>query len=88
MEINIHKVTKIEIKKRQDLSTFSTRDIIIHSKEYDCDTGKYIDRTLDLNCYLSDKSVSKLVYTDQNLSVGIASKLPKLILTYIIGDRL
>ena len=64
MEINIHRVSKIEIKKRSDLSTFSTRDIVIHSKEYDSETRTFVDRTLELNCFLNDKSVAKLVYTD------------------------
>jgi hypothetical protein len=64
MEINIHRVSKIEVKKRSDLANFSTRDIVIHSKEYDFETRKYIDRTLELNCFLNDKSVAKLVYTD------------------------
>ena len=78
MEINIHRVSKIEVKKRSDLSTCSTRDFIIHSTEYDYNLGDYVEREIRFNCFLNDKSVSKLVYTDQNLSVGIASKLPKL----------
>lgn len=78
MEINIHRVSKIEVKKRTDLKTFSTRDIVIHSKEYDYNVGDYVERQISLNCFFNDKSIGKLVYTDQNLSVGIASKLPKL----------
>lgn len=78
MEINIHRVSKIEVKKRTDLKTFSTRDIVIHSKEYDYNVGDYVERQISLNCFFEDKSIGKLVYTDQNLSVGIASKLPKL----------
>ncbi len=78
MEINIHRVSKIEVKKRVDLKSFSARDIVIHSKEYDYNVGDFIDRQISLNCFFEDKSIGKLVYTDQNLSVGIASKLPKL----------
>lgn len=78
MEINIHRVSKIEVKKRTDLKSFSTRDIVIHSKEYDYNIGDYVERQISLNCFFNDKSIGKLVYTDQNLSVGIASKLPKL----------
>ncbi len=78
MEINIHRVSKIEVKKRVDLKSFSARDIVIHSKEYDYNLGDFIDRQISLNCFFEDKSIGKLVYTDQNLSVGIASKLPKL----------
>ena len=78
MEINIHRVSKIEVKKRTDLKSFSTRDIVIHSKEYDYNVGDYVERQISLNCFFDDKSIGKLVYTDQNLSVGIASKLPKL----------
>lgn len=78
MEINIHRVSKIEVKKRTDLKSFSTRDIVIHSKEYDYNVGDYVERQISLNCFFNDKSIGKLVYTDQNLSVGIASKLPKL----------
>jgi len=28
MEINIHRVSKIEVKKRTDLKSFSTRDLV------------------------------------------------------------
>lgn len=75
MDINIHRVTKIEVRKRHDMSSFSTRDIVIHSKTFDYGKNDYVTNKVTLNCYLSDKSVSKLVYTDQNLSVSIASKL-------------
>lgn len=78
MEINIHRVSKIEVGKRTDLKSFSTRDIVIHSKEYDYNVGDYVERQISLNCFFEDKSIGKLVYTDQNLSVGIASKLSKL----------
>ena len=64
MEINIHRVTKIEVKKRHDLSSFSTRDIVIHSKEYDYNVGEYVERQISLNCFLQDKSVARLVYSD------------------------
>ena len=75
MDINIHRVTKIEIRKRHDMSSFSTRDIVIHSKEFDYDKNDYVSRKTSLNCFLSEKSASKLIYTKQNLSVSIASKL-------------
>ena len=64
MDINIHRVTKIEVRKRHDMSSFSTRDIVIHSKTFDYDKNDYVTNKVTLNCYLSDKSVSKLVYTD------------------------
>ena len=64
MEINIHRVSKIEVKKRVDLKSFSARDIVIHSKEYDYNLNDYIDRQISLNCFFEDKSIGKLVYTD------------------------
>ena len=64
MDINIHRVTKIEVRKRQDMSSFSTRDIVVHSKTFDYGKNDYVTNKVNLNCYLSDKSVSKLVYTD------------------------
>ena len=63
MDINIHRVTKIEIRKRHDMSSFSTRDIVIHSKEFDYDKNDYVPRITSLNCFLSEKSASKLIYT-------------------------
>ena len=55
MEINIHRVSKIEVKKRVDLKSFSARDIVIHSKEYDYNAGDYVDRQISLNCFFEDK---------------------------------
>ena len=43
MDINIHNVVKIEVKPRTDLKGFSTRDIVIHSRDYNFDVGDYVE---------------------------------------------
>ena len=61
--INIHNVTKIEVKPRDDFATFSSRDIVVHSLERDTKSGEYIPVKLRLNLFLEDKDVGKLVYS-------------------------
>jgi len=63
MDINIHNVVKIEVKPRTDLTGFSTRDIVIHSKEYNYDVRDYVERSFTVNCFIKDKDVAKLVYS-------------------------
>ena len=61
--INIHNVTKIEVKPRDDFATFSSRDIVVHSLERDTKSGEYIPVKLRLNLFLEDKDVAKLIYS-------------------------
>ncbi len=63
MEINIHNVVKIEVKPRTDLEGFSTRDIVIHSKDYDFDVRDYVVKRFTVNCFVKDKETAKLVYS-------------------------
>ena len=61
--INIHNVTKIEVKPRDDFATFCSRDIVVHSLQKDYKTGEYIPTKLRLNLFLEDKDVAKLIYS-------------------------
>ena len=63
MEINIHNVVKIEVKPRTDLEGFSTRDIVIHSRDYDFDVRDYVVKRFTVNCFVKDKETAKLVYS-------------------------
>ena len=63
MDLNIHNVVKIEVKPRTDLSGFSTRDIVIHSKEYNYDLGDYVTKRFTVNCFVKDKATAKLIYS-------------------------
>ena len=62
MDITVHKVTKIEIKKRKDVSNFSVRDIVFHNLEYDYETQKHFLAKTEVTCFLESKDVGKLVY--------------------------
>ena len=61
--INIHNVTKIEVKPKEEYTTFCSRDIVIHSLQKDYKTGEYIPTKLSLNLFLEGKDVAKLVYS-------------------------
>ena len=63
MDINIHNVVKIEVKPRTDLTGFSTRDIVIHSRDYNFDVGDYVENKFTVNCFVKDKATAKLVYS-------------------------
>ena len=63
MDINIHNVVKIEVKPRTDLTGFSTRDIVIHSRDYNFDVGDYVENKFTVNCFVKDKETAKLVYS-------------------------
>ena len=65
MDINIMKVTKIEVKKRKDVSNFSVRDIVFHNLEYDYETQKYFPTRTEVTCFLEDKDVAKLIYSKE-----------------------
>lgn len=63
MDLTIHNVVKIEVKPRSDLSNFSTRDIIIHSREYNYALRDYVTNKFEVSCFLENKDVAKLVYS-------------------------
>jgi len=63
MDLNIHNVVKIEVKPRTDLSGFSTRNLIIHSREYNYDLKDYIINTFSITTFFDDKDIAKLVYS-------------------------
>jgi len=62
MDLNIMRVTKIEVKKRKDVRDFSIRDIVFHNLEYDWTTREYFTVKTEVTCFLEDKDVAKLIY--------------------------
>ena len=65
MDLNIHNVVKIEVKPRTDLSGFSTRNLVIHSKEYNYDLKDYVINTFSITTFFDDKDIAKLVYSKE-----------------------
>lgn len=63
MDINIHNVVKIEVKPRTDLKGFSTRDLVIHSREYNYKINDYIINKFTIKSFVKDKETAKLVYS-------------------------
>ena len=63
MDLNIHNVVKIEVKPRTDLQGFSTRNLVIHSREYNYDLKDYIINTFSITTFFDDKDIAKLVYS-------------------------
>ena len=61
-DVSFHNVTKIEVLKRKDHRGFSVRDLVIHNEEYNYELGRKIATKTDINLFLDDKSVGKLVY--------------------------
>jgi len=62
MDLNIMRVTKIEVKKRKDVRDFSIRDIVFHNLEYDWTTREYFTVKTEVTCFLENKDVAKLIY--------------------------
>ena len=65
MDINIMKVTKIEIKKVDKGNGYNCRDIVIHNKSYNAEVGDYVTEKLHLDLFLNDLDVAKLVYSKE-----------------------
>ena len=65
MDLNIHNVVKIEVKPRTDLSGFSTRNLVIHSKEYNWELQDYVINKFSITTFFDDKDIAKLVYSKE-----------------------
>jgi hypothetical protein len=65
MDLNIHNVVKIEVKPRTDLSGFSTRNLVIHSKEYNWELQDYITNKFTITTFFDDKDIAKLSYSKE-----------------------
>jgi len=68
MDLNIMRVTKIEVKKRKDITgtnNFSIRDIVFHNLEYDWKTQEHFTARTEVTCFLEDKDVAKLIYNKE-----------------------
>ena len=65
MNINIHDVIKIEVKPRTDLKGFFTRDLVIHSKQYNFKLKDYVINTHTITTFFHDKNIAKLDYSKE-----------------------
>jgi hypothetical protein len=65
MDLNIHNVVKIEVKPRTDLLGFSTRNLVIHSKEYNWELQDYITNRFTITTFFDDKDIAKLSYSKE-----------------------
>tara|TARA_R100000234_G_scaffold109824_1_gene81869 strand:+ start:376 stop:585 length:210 start_codon:yes stop_codon:yes gene_type:complete len=65
-DLRLHNVSKIEIKKRNDIDVdLSVRTIVLHNEEYSSREGKRVATKTEITCYLEDKSAGKLVYSNE-----------------------
>jgi len=63
MKINIHNVTKIEVKKVSKGNSYICRDLVIHHISLDRKTGEEVSLKTSIDLFLDDASASKLVYS-------------------------
>mgnify|MGYP003121333029 FL=1 len=63
-DIRLHRVSKIEILKRNDIGDdLSVRTLVLHNEEYSKREGKRVATQTEITCYLDDKSAGKIVYS-------------------------
>ena len=62
MDINIHKVKKIEMSKTRLVSDFYVRDITFHSLEYSLEKGDYVKIENKITLFLNEKESAKVQY--------------------------
>jgi len=63
MKLNIHGVTKIEVKKVSKGNSYICRDLVIHHISLDRKTGEEVSLKTSIDCFLDNASASKLVYS-------------------------
>jgi len=63
MKLNIHGVTKIEVKKVSKGNSYICRDLVIHHISLDRKTGEEVSLKTSIDLFLDDASASKLVYS-------------------------
>jgi len=62
MDINLHKVKKIEMSKTRLVSDFYVRDIIFHNEEFNTETGDMITVESKITLFLNEKESAKVQY--------------------------
>ncbi len=61
MEINLHRVSEIKVKEKNDNESYCTRNIEITYNEFNVDVGERVNNTLKLTLFLDKDNGSDLV---------------------------
>jgi hypothetical protein len=61
MDINLHKVSEIKVKAKDDNDSYATRNVEITYSEFNVDAGERINNTLKLTLFLDKDKGSDLV---------------------------
>jgi len=61
MDINLHKVSEIKVKAKDDNDSYATRNVEITYSEFNVDAGERINNTLKLTLFLDKYKGSDLV---------------------------
>jgi len=61
MEINLHRVSEIKVKEKNDNESYCTRNVEITYSEFNADVGERIKNTLKLTLFLDKDNGSDLV---------------------------
>ena len=61
MEINLHRVSEIKVKAKDDNDTYATRNIEITYNEFNVDVGERVKHTLKLTLFLDKDNGSDLI---------------------------
>ena len=61
MEINLHRVSEIKVKEKNDNESYCTRNIEITYNEFNVDVGERVNNTLKLTLFLDKDKGSDLV---------------------------
>lgn len=61
MEINLHRVSEIKVKEKNDGESYSTRNVEITYSEFNVDAGARVNNTLKLTLFLDKDKGADLV---------------------------
>jgi hypothetical protein len=61
MEINLHRVSEIKVKEKNDNESYSTRNVEITYSEFNVDAGARVNNTLKLTLFLDKDKGADLV---------------------------
>lgn len=61
MDINLHRVSEIKVKEKNDNDSYATRNVEITYSEFNVDAGERINNTLKLTLFLDKDNGSDLV---------------------------
>ena len=61
MDINLHRVSEIKVKEKNDNESYCTRNIEITENEFNVDVGERVNNTLKLTLFLDKDNGSDLV---------------------------